>query len=65
MARDVMDCDGFTEATHAANLYVDNAARAQFNRRTSIAPAMDGFVKTDAGLELPLELGVEIKIVMR
>src|SRR6185437_15941935 len=64
VASDVMDGDGLTEAAHAPNLYIDDAAGAQFKRGTSIAASVNGFIKADAGFELPLELGVEIKVVV-
>ncbi len=60
----VVDRDGFTKSANASNFDVDDLARAQFQRGLGVAPAMDGFIQADAGLELLLQPRMEVKIVM-
>src|SRR6478609_5687828 len=60
----VMDRDGFTEAAHAANFDIDDLARPQFQGSLRIAPTVDGFIQADARLQLLLQAGMKIKIVV-
>jgi len=42
-------------AADAAELYVDDAASAEFNGGLCVATVVDGFVEADAGLDLLLQ----------
>ena len=51
----VVDSDGLTESAHASKFDVDDLAGAQLQRGLRVAPAVNGFVQADAGLELFLQ----------
>src|SRR5450432_279541 len=56
--------DRLTETAYPSNFDIDNAACAKFHRRPRVPTAMDCLIETDGGLDLPLQLCVEIEIVM-
>src|SRR5689334_18293797 len=60
----VVHSHGFTETADAADLDIDDAAGAQFNGSTRVAARVNRLIEADAGLELPLQLGMKVEIVM-
>src|SRR5207248_2308532 len=60
----IVDSHGFAHAAHTSNLDVNDLAGTQSDGRLSIAAVMDGFIQADLCLELLLQLGMEIKIVV-
>src|SRR5579871_143735 len=62
--RDVVNGDGLTEPAHAPHFNVDDLARPKLQCSLRVAPAVNGFVQADAGLELFLQPGVKVKIIV-
>ena len=60
----VVDGDSLAESANAADFDVDDAAGAVLNRSLRIASAANGFIETDCGLKLLLEVGVKVEIVI-
>src|SRR5436309_12260846 len=60
----VVDRDSLTETANAADFDINNLAGAEFQRGLSVAPAVDGFIQADAGLQLLLQSGMEVKIIV-
>src|SRR5690348_520762 len=60
----VVNSHGFTEATYTPDFDIDDAAGAQLNSGTGITAGVNRLIETDAGLELALQLGMKVKIVM-
>src|SRR6478736_2138091 len=60
----VVDCDGLTESANATDFHVNNFASAKLQGGLRISPAVNRFVKTDAGLQLFLQPRVKVKIIM-
>ena len=56
--------DGLTESSHPPHFDVNDFAGAQLQRGLRVTPAVNGFIQTNAGLELFLQAGMKIKIVM-
>ena len=59
-----MNLLGLAETAHAPHFHVDDPAGAQFDCGLGVARVVDGFIQAKAGLELLLQLRMEIKIVM-
>src|SRR5207302_11080203 len=60
----VVHGNGLTEAAHAPDLDIDDAAGGQLDCSLSVAGVVNGLIQADAGLDLLLKLRVKVKIIM-
>src|SRR5438045_4651656 len=60
----IVHLDGLTEASNPTYLYIDDPAGMQFSSSFGIARVANGLVQADRGLELLLQLGMKIEIVV-
>src|SRR2546423_4470872 len=59
-----MDGNRFAKTAHPPDFDVDNSARSQFNRSSCAASVSDGFIQANRCLELFLQRGVKIEVVV-